>query len=143
MRFGKEGPRLALAASYLLVACATPPNKIEPTVVDAQKYESLACDSLRLQAESYNSRIVQERAWLEEAHRLQSGWLGVGTWLIFWPELLYPAPEVNKERAQEYARLLGEYNATYEAAVRKQCPDAQLNWPGKPPAPPPSSPVPR
>jgi hypothetical protein len=142
MESGKQGFGLVLAIACVLVACATPPSKIEPSPVDAQMYESFPCASLRIQAESYDSRIAQDRARLEEVCKHQSGWLGVASWLIFWPELLYPAPEVNKQQAQDFARLLGEYNAIHEAAIRKRCPDAELNWPGKPTAPPPSSSAP-
>jgi len=112
-------PFSALAATALLVGCASNPNNIDATYVSPLKYANYNCD-----------QIAQEMGHLEQRtnvlyqnlqrKRTNDNWaMGVGM-VLFWPAL-FALDGGDGPEATEYAQVKGEYEALRQNSVEKSC----------------------
>lgn len=115
------GSGLLVAAALGLVACASAPENIEPKYVAPEKYLALDCEQLASEGASLRQRIDRLRSAINSANEITQGATAIVAWAVLWPDLLLHRTTVAPERAEEYARLLGEYRALSSARATKGC----------------------
>lgn len=107
-----------VAICGVLAACASSPDDIVPTYVSAARYDTYTCDQIRSELEAIGTRVNQIVGRQRKKARNDQIAMGVGL-VIFWPALFFLSS--GSDRADEIARLRGEYEALDRVAKAKRC----------------------
>jgi|TARA_B100001093_G_C26666709_1_gene944353 hypothetical protein len=105
--------------SFLLIGCATAPDKLSTQYIPASTYSNLDCDQIAGSLRQKNGRLQNLYASLDKEASNDGIQMGVGM-LLFWPALFFLEGGDSPEAA-EYSRLKGEVDALNEASVLKKC----------------------
>lgn len=108
-----------LAASVMLSACATSPNKISAAYVSPLKYENYDCSQVGVEQASIEQRTNVLYHNLKSRNNSDKWMMGVGL-LVAWPALLFMKGNNSAENA-EYAQLKGDYEALRQFSIVKKC----------------------
>lgn len=114
----KKPVTLVASSAFILSACASHPDSIEPAYVSPSLYYNWSCEELseeRARLTSHVERVAGEQA---NAHGGDAALMTVGV-IIFWPALIGLAATDDQE--QELSRLRGEYEAVDQAMTRNRC----------------------
>ena len=130
MRAKKVMKSLALAAATgVLAACATSPDKIGTAYVSAFKYAPYSCEQISFELEFVAQRTQALYDSLRAARRNDNWQAGVGVILL---PTLFALEGGDGVEASEYASLKGEFEALLYASMQKRCgletmsPEAQV-----------------
>jgi hypothetical protein len=102
----------------LLAGCATSSRDIAPVYVSPMQYQQHDCEQLAAEADRVKARIAQVGGRLDQAASNDQGITAVGM-VLFWPSLFFLGG--TKQQEADFARLKGENEAIYQAAVVKKC----------------------
>ncbi len=105
--------------SFLLIGCATSPDKLSTQYIPASSYSNLDCDQIAASLRQKNTRLESLYAKLDKTASDDAAQMAVGM-LLFWPTLFFLEGGDSPEAA-EYSRLKGEVDALNEASVLKKC----------------------
>ena len=111
--------------STLLVACATPPDKIQATYVSDLTYRDYDCDQIAEESVRIQRRVDELHASLKKTASDDSAQMGIGL-IFFWPTLFF-LEGGDGPQAQEYARLKGEAEAVERVSIQRRCSAEQRN----------------
>jgi hypothetical protein len=109
---------IALAATAMLAACATPPKDIAPTYVSTGLYENLSCDQLRKEAEAVSARAAVAFGKQEQARGSDAAMTTVAL-VLFWPAAFFMKGD--GAAAADVARMKGEMQAIEQVNRVKNC----------------------
>ncbi|UXN70590.1 hypothetical protein N8A98_05190 [Devosia neptuniae] len=109
---------IALGATAMLYACATPPKDIAPTYVSTGLYQNLSCAQLRAEAEGVSARAAQAYGVQEKNRSQDAAMTGVGV-ILFWPALFFMKGD--GAAAADVARMKGEMQAIEQVNRVKNC----------------------
>lgn len=109
---------IALGATAMLAACATPPKDIAPTYVSTGLYQNLSCAQLRAEAEGVSARAAQAYGVQEKNRSQDAAMAGVGV-ILFWPALFFMKGD--GAAAADVARMKGEMQAIEQVNRVKNC----------------------
>jgi hypothetical protein len=117
----RRGFQLGVAcfASSLLIACATPPQKIQASYVSDVTYRDYDCDQVADETVRVQRRVDNLHASLKKTASDDAAQMGVGL-ILFWPALFF-LEGGDGPQAQEYARLKGEAEALERVSIQKRC----------------------
>ena len=107
-----------MAATSILVGCATAGKDVVGTYVSPSQYSNLDCDQVRQEMLRVTSRVNQLTGRLDEAASNDKT-IGVVGAILFWPALF--ALGGTKPQEAELARLKGEYEALQSVSTQKKC----------------------
>lgn len=107
------------AASLMLSACATSPNKISAAYVSPMKYDSFDCGQIAVEQAGVEQRTNALYHSLKKRNTNDKWMMGVGM-LVAWPALFFLKGNNGVQNA-EYAQLKGEYDALRHTSVAKKC----------------------
>lgn len=102
------------AAAMGLGGCAAAPEAIPPSYVSPIGYAALTCDQLSVEGYRLREALATASARQDQAHTNDV----VGVFLVGLPV----GSMVGQDVAYEVARLKGEREALFRAAVEKKCP---------------------
>ncbi len=106
-----------VVASFLLVGCASSPDKIQPAYVSPLEYQSYNCNQIREEMKRVSRHVHEVSGQQQKEADGDAAALGVGL-ILFWPALFFMMGE---DQEAELARLKGEYDALEQAAIKKEC----------------------
>ncbi|WEK06525.1 MAG: hypothetical protein P0Y65_09865 [Candidatus Devosia phytovorans] len=109
---------IALCATSMLAACATPPKDIAPTYVSTGLYENLSCSQLRAEAEAVSSRAAAAYGQ-QDKNRSSDAAMTTVTVVLFWPAAFFMKGD--GAAAADVARLKGEMQAIEQVNRVKNC----------------------
>lgn len=107
-----------VAASLVVSACATHPDKISADYVPASRFESLTCDQMQDRMREIDARVAKLTGRQLKANKTDN-WAFWGGMLLFWPAL-FIMPFTDDVKA-ELEQAKGEQDAILEAAREKGC----------------------
>jgi hypothetical protein len=105
-------------AVAILSACASQPEDIATTYVSPIKYQDYSCKQLGMEIDHISRRTTALYASLDKKADRDAAQMAGG--IILWP-FLFGLEGGDGSEAVEYANLKGEYEATREAMVAKEC----------------------
>jgi hypothetical protein len=109
---------VALAATSMLVACATPPKDIAPTYVSTGLYENLSCPQLRNEAQAVSNRAAAAYGQQDKNRNQDAAMTGVAL-VLFWPAAFFMKGD--GAAAADVARMKGEMQAIETVNRLKNC----------------------
>ncbi|WP_245893339.1 hypothetical protein [Devosia naphthalenivorans] len=109
---------IALAATSMLVACATPPKDIAPTYVSTGLYENLSCPQLRNEAQAVSNRAAAAFGQQDKNRSQDAAMTGVAL-VLFWPAAFFMKGD--GAAAAEVGRMKGEMQAIEQVNRIKNC----------------------
>ena len=107
------------AATSLLVACASSPDKIDAAYVSPLKYESYSCKQIAVEMDYVGQETTKLYSELKDESTADAWQMGVGL-VLFWPSLFF-LEGGDGPQAAEYAQLSGEFEALRTVSVEKEC----------------------
>ena len=110
---------ILITLSFLVVSCATSPDKLTTQYIPASTYSNLSCDQIAGSLRQKNSRMESLYASLKSESQTDSTQMAVGL-LLFWPTLLFLEGSDSPDAAT-YSRLKGEVEALNEISITKNC----------------------
>ena len=105
--------------SFLIVSCATSPDKLNTQYIPASTYSNLDCDQIAGSLRQKNARMESLYVKLKSESQTDSTQMAVGM-LLFWPTLLFLEGGDSPDAAT-YSRLKGEVEALNEISITKRC----------------------
>ncbi len=109
----------ALCASLSVSACASSPDDISSQFISPTIYSGYTCDQIRGDLMRIGDRVAV-LSGQQRRRASQDGMVVAGALLVpfAWPALFFLS---RGDKADELARLKGEYEALNSAATTKQC----------------------
>ena len=101
----------------LLSACASRPDRISASYVSPLTYNEHDCSQLRQELLRVNRKVLEVTKTQDKIASNDTAAMGVGL-VLFWPALFFIE---TSDKADELARLKGEYEAIEQAAIQKNC----------------------
>lgn len=111
-----------IAATTILSACASSPDKISGTYVSPIQYSGYDCDQVRMEMMRISSKVSEVAGHQKRQASNDAVAMGVGL-VLFWPALFFLAG--GNDRKEELAGLKGQYDALNQVAIEKKCPVVQ------------------
>lgn len=111
-----------LAATAILSACASSPDKISGTYVSPIQYSGYDCDQVRMEMTRISAKVNEVAGHQKRQASNDAVAMGVGL-VLFWPALFFLAG--GNDRKEELAGLKGQYDALTQVAIEKKCPVVQ------------------
>lgn len=113
----KRSIAAALCAAMTVTACASSPDDIQGQYVSPLQYQSLTCEQIEGELRGISDRVATLTGQ-QRRRASQDKWAtGVGL-VIFWPALFFL---MRGDKADELARMKGEYEALVAAGQQKNC----------------------
>ena len=109
-----------LAATALVSACATPPEKIAPAAISSSTYSEFDCNQVRQELLRVHERVTSIAGMQRTKAKKDAMAVGVGL-AVYWPALFLVA---GGDMDKELASLKGQYDALSATAQEKNCPIA-------------------
>lgn len=107
----------ALCAALSIAACASSPDDIRAQYVSPMQYQSYTCPQIETELRGIADRVA-DLTGQQRRRASQDKWAtGVGL-VIFWPALFFM---MRGDKADELARMKGEYEALVQAGRSKNC----------------------
>ncbi len=106
-----------VVSSFLLVSCASSPDKIQATYVSPLEYSSYNCNQIKEEMRRVSRRVHEISGAQKSEASGDAVALGVGL-VLFWPALFFM---MGDDQEDQLARLKGEYDALEQAAIQKEC----------------------
>ncbi|HWW12412.1 MAG TPA: hypothetical protein VN018_07840 [Brevundimonas sp.] len=107
----------ALCAALALSACASSPDDIQAQYVSPMQYQSYTCAQIEGELRGIGDRVATLTGQ-QRRRASQDKWAtGVGI-VIFWPALFFL---MRGDKADELARMKGQYDALVSAGQSKGC----------------------
>ncbi|MEI9928257.1 MAG: hypothetical protein WDN44_11905 [Sphingomonas sp.] len=106
------------AAALAVSGCATSPKKIEANYIPAATYQHLDCTQLRNEMIQVGARRDALYQRIKRRNKSDKIVTGVGV-LVAWPALFFL--KGNGAVRDQYALLMGQYNALSENYKAKEC----------------------
>lgn len=111
-----------LSGSLLLSACASSPDDVRAQYISPAQYASYNCTDIEHDLRAI-SQEVHALTGQQRRRANQDAWTtGVGL-VIFWPALFFL---MRGDKADDLARMRGEYNALVAASRRRDCTSLQM-----------------
>ena len=110
---------IVLAASSLIIGCATQPSDLPTTYVSPNLYQHYSCEQITMEMNRTSRKANELQARLKKDADNDAAQMAVGL-IIFWPTLFFLEGGDGPEAA-EYSRLKGEFEALEEVSVQKKC----------------------
>jgi hypothetical protein len=107
----------ALAAALTTGACASSPDSVQAQYISPAQYASYGCNDIEQDLRDISLRVHTLTAG-QRRRANQDAWAtGVGL-VVFWPALFFL---MRGDKADELARMKGEYDALVTSSRRKDC----------------------
>lgn len=107
----------ALCVAMAASACASSPDDIQAQYVSPLQYQSLTCEQIEGELRGIGDRVATLTGQ-QRRRASQDKWAtGVGI-VIFWPALFFL---MRGDKADELARMKGEYEALVAAGQQRNC----------------------
>ncbi len=103
---------------FLVIGCATSPDKLPTTYISPLKYKKYDCDQLTEEIDHVSHRAAELYTSLDK--KADNDAAQVGASIILWPTLLFLEGGDGPE-ATEYSNMKGEFEAIRVAMLRKKC----------------------
>lgn len=110
---------LAIAAAFVLGACAPTPHNVKPSYEPQAVYDNLSCNQIASEAISASNK-AHDKAGIERRHRNQDKAIVATGLIVFWPALFFTHGH-NTQSAEDLAQLKGEMEALENASAKKGC----------------------
>lgn len=112
----------ALSAALTVSACASSPENVRSQYVSPAQYASYDCSQIEQDLREI-SQHVHELTKEQRRRADQDAWTtGVGV-VVFWPALFFL---MRGDKADDLARMKGEYDALVTSSRRKDCTGLQM-----------------
>lgn len=109
----------AVAAVFVLGACAPKPDNVKPSYAPQVVYDSLSCNQIASEAVNVSNK-AHDKAGVERRHRNQDKAIVATGLIVFWPALFFTHGH-NTQSAEDLAQLKGEMEALETASTKKHC----------------------
>lgn len=103
--------------SFLLMGCATAPDKVKATYVSPMEYSDYSCKQIRAEMSRVGRKVHEITGQQQDEADGDAVALGVGL-VLFWPALFFM---MGDDQEEELASLKGQYDALEQAAIQKDC----------------------
>src|SRR5215217_4646286 len=112
----------AVCAAVALGACASKPENVRSQYISPAQYASYSCQDIEYDLRAI-SQQVHALSGQQRRRANQDAWAtGVGI-VVFWPALFFL---IRGDKADDLARMKGEYDALATASRRKDCTGLQV-----------------
>ena len=118
MNLVKNLTLIALAASFVMQGCTTPPKNIPAKYVAPSKYQAYNCYQLSIEFQRLQTQMLELDGKLEQESSKDSV-MGVFGAIVFFPALFLTGGHSQQET--EYAALKGDVEAMQQVAFQKKC----------------------
>lgn len=108
---------ICIASQLGVAACASHADNVSAAYVSPLQYKDYNCGQLRAELARISSRVREVSGAQNNTADKDAVATGVGL-VLFWPALFFIS---GSDRAEELARLKGEYDAVEQAAIQKNC----------------------
>lgn len=113
----KSATVVAVCAALVISACASSPDDVQAQYISPLQYQSFTCEQIEGELRGISTRVTALTGQ-QRRRASQDAWAtGVGI-VIFWPALFFL---MRGDKADELARMKGEYDALVSAGRSKNC----------------------
>ncbi len=114
--FKKIGVIIALV--LILVSCAPGASSVTPTYVSPLEYAHYDCDQIIAEMSRVSRRSQEIAGQVDKEADSKNKTIAVAA-VVFWPAIFAVGGSSSKK--QEYARLLGKFEALEQVSIEKKC----------------------